>query len=85
MPVEKQIAIIYAGTNGYLDDLPIAQCRPFEKELYDYLEAQGDGGVLDQLRDKPKIDDELKAAFKTALTEFKTAFVARHKRGAAVS
>ncbi|MDA1312969.1 MAG: F0F1 ATP synthase subunit alpha [Acidobacteria bacterium] len=85
LPVEKQIAIIYAGTNGYLDDLPIAQCRPFEKELYDYLEAQGDGGVLDQLRDKPKIDDELKAAFKTALTEFKTAFVARHKRGAAVS
>ncbi len=84
LPVEKQIAIIYAGTNGYLDDLTIAQCRPFEKELYDYLDTQGDGGVLDQLRDKPKIDDELKAAFKTALTEFKLSFLARHKQGAAV-
>jgi F-type H+-transporting ATPase subunit alpha len=84
LPVEKQIAIIYAGTNGYLDDLTIAQCRPFETELYDYLDTQGDGGVLDQLRDKPKIDDELNAAFKTALTEFKVSFLARHKQGAAV-
>ncbi|HUG80344.1 MAG TPA: F0F1 ATP synthase subunit alpha [Bryobacterales bacterium] len=84
LPVEKQIAIIYAGTNGYLDDLTIAQCRPFEKELYDYLDAQGDGGVLDQLRNKPKIDDELNAAFKTTLTEFKVSFLARHKQGAAV-
>ncbi len=85
VPVEKQISIIYAGTNGYLDDLTIAQCRPFEKQMYDYLDAQGDGGVLDQLRNKPKIDDELKAAFKTTLTEFKTAFLAQHKKGAAVS
>ena len=53
--------------------------------MYDYLDAQGDGGVLDQLRNKPKIDDELKAAFKTTLTEFKTAFLAQHKKGAAVS
>jgi F-type H+-transporting ATPase subunit alpha len=83
LPVEKQIAIIYAGTNGYLDDLTIAQCRPFEKGLYDYLDAQGDGGVLDQLRDKPKIDDELKAAFESALAEFKTSFVALHKQGTA--
>ena len=85
LPVEKQIAIIYAGSNGYLDDLPVAQCRLFEKELYDYLEAQGDGGVLDQLREKPKIDDDLKAAFQLALSEFKTSFVLRHQQGAAAS
>ena len=83
LPVEKQIAIIYAGTKGYLDDLTIAQCRPFEKGLYDYLDTQGDGGVLDQLRDKPKIDDELRAAFKTALGDFKTSFLAEQKHGVA--
>ena len=83
LPVEKQIAIIYAGTNGYLDDLTIEQCRPFEKELYDYLDAQGTGGMLGQLREKGKIDDELKTAMESALLECKAAFLARHKQGVA--
>ena len=83
LPVEKQIAIIYAGTNGYLDDLTIEQCRPFEKELYDYLDAQGAGGMLGQLREKGKIDDELKTAMESALLECKAAFLARHKQGVA--
>ena len=83
LPVEKQIAIIYAGTNGYLDDLTIEQCRPFEKELYDYLDAQGAGGMLGQLRDKGKIDDELKTAMESALHECKAAFLARRKQGVA--
>ena len=83
LPVEKQIAIIYAGTNGYLDDLTIEQCRPFEKELYDYLDAQGACGMLSQLREKGKIDDELKTAMESALHECKAAFLARHKQGVA--
>ena len=83
LPVEKQIAIIYAGTNGYLDDLTIEQCRTFEKELYDYLDAQGAGGMLGQLREKGKIDDELKTAMESALHECKAAFLARHKQGVA--
>ena len=83
LPVEKQIAIIYAGTNGYLDELTIEQCRPFEQELYDYLDAQGAGGMLEQLREKAKIDDELKAAMESALQECKSAFLARRKQGAA--
>ena len=83
LPVEKQIAIIYAGTNGYLDDLTIEQCRPFEKELYDYLDAQGVGGMLSQLREKGKIDDELKTAMESALHECKAAFLARYKQGVA--
>src|SRR4029079_11144889 len=35
----KQIAIIFAGTNGYIDDLPIEQVRVFENELYKYMDA----------------------------------------------
>src|SRR5712672_470993 len=42
LPVEKQILIIYAGTTGMLDDLPADQCRPFEAELYRFMDsAQG--------------------------------------------
>ena len=39
LPVEKQIAIIFAGTGGYLDDLPIEQCLPFEQALYDFMDT----------------------------------------------
>ena len=83
LQVEKQIAIIYAGTNGYLDDLTIEQCRSFEKELYDYLDTQGADGVLDQLREKGKIDDELKTAMESALHVCRAAFLARQKQGVA--
>src|SRR5271169_6226759 len=38
LPVEKQVVIIFAGTNGLLDDLAVEQCRPFEAELYKFLE-----------------------------------------------
>ena len=38
LPVEKQILIIFAGTNGYLDDLPVEQCRKFEEELYRFVD-----------------------------------------------
>ena len=40
MPVEKQIVIIFAATNGYLDALPVADCRRYEKELLSWIAAQ---------------------------------------------
>src|SRR3970282_2543822 len=39
VPVEKQVAIIFAGTNKYLDDVDVHQVRRFERELYQYLDA----------------------------------------------
>jgi F-type H+-transporting ATPase subunit alpha len=38
LPVEKQVLIIFAGTNAYLDDLEVEQCRKFESELYRFVE-----------------------------------------------
>src|ERR1700752_3508059 len=38
VPVEKQVLILYAGTEGFLDDLPVEQCRPFEEALYRFVE-----------------------------------------------
>src|SRR5207244_5630749 len=40
LPVEKQIMIVFAAINGYLDDLPVSECRRFEKELYNFMDNQ---------------------------------------------
>ena len=74
IPVEKQIAIIFAGTNGMLDDLPLGQIRSFELELYKFLE-NGHPAILTTIREKKTIDDDLKGKLNSALTEFKTRFV----------
>ena len=77
VPVEKQVLIIYAGTNGFLDDLPLEQCRPFEEELYRFVE-NAHPGLLPAIREKKALDDELKGKMNAALKEFKTRFVSEH-------
>jgi len=74
VPVEKQVAIIYAGTNGVLDDLPLDQIRAFEQELYRFLE-NAHPAILTTIKEKKTIDDELKPKLNSALQEFKTRFV----------
>jgi F-type H+/Na+-transporting ATPase subunit alpha len=73
LPVEKQIVLIYAATNGYLDDLDVADCLPFERELYRYLDAQG-RDLLKSIGQKRNLDDELKTSVKKALDDFKAGF-----------
>ncbi len=58
LPVEKQVLIIYAGTKGVLDDLEVEQCRPFEAELYKFVDASHPA-ILQELRDKKALDDQL--------------------------
>ncbi|NPA42154.1 MAG: F0F1 ATP synthase subunit alpha [Aquificae bacterium] len=74
LPVEKQIVAIFAGTNGYLDDLPVEAVRKFEKELYAFLDNERPD-ILQEIREKKKLDDELKEKIKKALDEFKSKFV----------
>jgi F-type H+-transporting ATPase subunit alpha len=74
LPVEKQILIIYAGTNGYLDNLPLDQCREFEAELYKFVE-NAHPGLLASIRDKKTLDDQLKSQMNAAIEECKTRFV----------
>jgi F-type H+/Na+-transporting ATPase subunit alpha len=76
LPVEKQVAIIFAGTNGYLDAIPISEMRSFEVELYSFLEARYPD-VLRGIATKKQLDDELKAALNAAVKEFATDFAAR--------
>jgi F-type H+-transporting ATPase subunit alpha len=79
IPVEKQVAIIFAGTNGVLDDLPLDQIRAFEQELYRFLE-NAHPAILTTIKEKRTIDDDLKGKLTSALQEFKTRFVQEHAR-----
>jgi len=78
IPVEKQVAIIFAATNKYLDDVDPKDAQRFEKELFRYLDTSH-GEVLEAIRTKKVLDDEVKKALDGALREFKDQFVATAK------
>ena len=78
IPVEKQVAIIFAATNKYLDDVDPKDALRFEKELFRYLDTSH-GAVLEAIRTKKVLDDEVKKALDGALREFKDQFVATAK------
>ena len=83
LPFSKQIIIIFAGTNGYLDDLEIEEIRAFESELLKYVESMNPK-LLDTIMQKKTIDDALKADIEKTLKEFKQRFVSeRQPAGAA--
>jgi F-type H+-transporting ATPase subunit alpha len=75
LPVEKQVAIIYAATKGYLDAVPIEDVRRYEDDLYRYLETRAPG-VLAGIAEKKILDDEVKGALEAALKDFGQTFVA---------
>ncbi len=76
LPVEKQIVIIYAGANGYLDDIDATSVTKFEAELYPFIEAKYPS-IFEDIRTKQKIDDEIKAQLNKILDEFKATFEAK--------
>jgi F-type H+-transporting ATPase subunit alpha len=78
LPVEKQILIIFAGTNGYLDDLPVDRCRAFEKELYQFLDTSFPS-IGQKIVEKKTLDDALRAEIRKALDDFKVKFQAEHQ------
>ncbi len=78
LPTEKEIAIIFAGTNGFLDDLKIEQIRAFEDGLYKYLDAS-QSALMQDIVSKKTLDDDLKNRLKDALKEYKDGFVAEHQ------
>ncbi len=78
LPVEKQVVIIFAGTNGYLDDLAVEDCRPFEKGLYEFLETAY-SGLMNKLVEKKALDDGLRAEIRKALDEYKARFVSEQQ------
>jgi F-type H+-transporting ATPase subunit alpha len=77
LPTEKQIVIIYAGNNGFLDDLEVEQIRSFEDGLYKYLDS-AQSALLSDILEKKQLDDDLKKRIDGALNEYKKNFLAEH-------
>jgi F-type H+-transporting ATPase subunit alpha len=73
LPVERQVLAIFAGTNGYVDDVAVKDVRRFESELCAYAEARH-GSTMKELADKKAIDDALKAKIEALIKEFKAQF-----------
>jgi len=71
MPVENQVISIFAGTNGYLDDVPVNRVRQFEEELLDYVTREHPK-IQRDIAAKGKLDDELTTDLRNMLTKFKS-------------
>jgi F-type H+/Na+-transporting ATPase subunit alpha len=78
LPFEKQVLIIFAGTSGVLDDLPVEHVQRFEAELYRFVE-NAHPGILNTIREKRALDDNLKNEMKNVLKEFKDRFTSDKK------
>ena len=75
LPVEKQVLIIFAGTNGFVDDLPLTALKRYEKELYSFMESKHPEIFADILK-KRELDNDLRAKLTKTLEEFKGTFKA---------
>jgi len=75
LPMEKQVTIIYAGANGYLDKLPVDTLADYEAELYNYIESN-DASIFADLREKQEFTDPIKEKLNKALTSFGETFKA---------
>jgi F-type H+-transporting ATPase subunit alpha len=73
LAMEKQIFIIFAATNGFLDSYPVAEGRRYEKELYQFLELRH-GALLKDLAEKKDLKGGIDDRMKAALSEFAETF-----------
>jgi F-type H+-transporting ATPase subunit alpha len=82
LAVEKQVAIIYAATKGFIDAVAIEDVRRYEEDLYRFLESSHPG-VLTGIAEKKILDDDLKSSVEKALNEFGQRFGAARAAGTA--
>jgi F-type H+-transporting ATPase subunit alpha len=82
MPVEEQVVVVFAGTKGYLDSLPVVDVRRFEGELLDYMRTT-QGALLSGMRNDPKAD--VPAELGDMIVEFKERFVAADAEAARIA
>jgi F-type H+-transporting ATPase subunit alpha len=73
LPLEDQVIVLFAGTQGFIDDIPVESVRKFEEELLKFIRGTKDD-LRTELREKKEIDDSLKERLTSALEEFKKGF-----------
>src|ERR1700761_6523798 len=78
LTAEKQVIILYAGTQGFLDEIKVPSIRAFEDGLYKYLDS-AQTALLNDIATKKSLDDDLKRRISDALNEYKANFLAEHQ------
>ena len=73
LSIEKQVLIIYVGTSGAMDSIPVSEVRHFEREFLQFVETNH-GSLLKTIAEKKALDDNIKAEIKKAVAEFKERF-----------
>jgi F-type H+-transporting ATPase subunit alpha len=73
LPVERQVVSIWSGSNGFLDGVPVPDVRRFERELLDFMESSHPE-ILEHIRDKGTLPDDVEAQLREAVTEFSRRF-----------
>src|SRR4051794_10221943 len=73
IPVEEQVAVIWAMQNGFLDDVPVDRVKEFQIKLQDWLQTRKEP-LLRSIRDKKQLDQDLESQLKGVMQEFKTAW-----------
>jgi F-type H+-transporting ATPase subunit alpha len=79
MPMEEQVVVIYAGTNGFVDDYPVAVLGRYEQELLSFLKGRKKD-VLDEIKSGGKLEGDLEKRLRDALTEFAKQFSVEDKK-----
>ena len=73
LPVEKQVLVIFAGTNGFLDTIEVSEVERFQRDLLAFADTHA-GALLNKIATKKAIDDEIREGLKKTLSEFKERF-----------
>jgi F-type H+-transporting ATPase subunit alpha len=73
MPADKEIVILFAGANGYLDKWPVEEVAGYEKQMLEFMESKKPE-LLNEIKEKNDISDELNSKLKQALDEFQGMF-----------
>ncbi len=81
MPIEEQVAVIYAGTNGFVDDYEVKELARYEKELLSFMKGRK-GEIMKQLSSGAKLKGDLETQLREALTEFAKQFSVEAKTAA---
>ena len=76
LTVEKQVSVLYLGVGGFLDDIPVAQIHEFEAEFIKFMDSEGKD-VLNTIKEKKELDQEIYESLDKYIKEFKTSFVAK--------
>jgi F-type H+/Na+-transporting ATPase subunit alpha len=76
LPVERQVALIFAGTNGYLDNIALTDVRAYEVGLYQFIETRHPQ-VFRTIAEKKQLDDQIKASLDAAVKEYGGEFASR--------